>query len=102
MHSVFTIKVRVGLRRFETWIGRWTRLRGGSPARQKTDWRRPAYLNVGNGPGFAPNHPGHAFEDAAIPYGAWLYARVVEMALGGYAEAGQGSEWIDSVESSPW
>lgn len=41
-----------------------------------------AYLNVGNGPGFSPHHPGYAFEDAAIPYGAGLYARVVEMALG--------------------
>jgi amidohydrolase len=40
-----------------------------------------AYLNVGNGPGFSPHHPGYAFEDAAIPYGAGLYAKVVELAL---------------------
>ena len=40
-----------------------------------------AYLNLGNGPGFSPHHPGYAFEDAAIPYGAGLYAQVVEMAL---------------------
>ncbi len=40
-----------------------------------------AYLNVGNGPGFSPHHPGYAFEDAAIPYGAGLYAQVVELAL---------------------
>ena len=40
-----------------------------------------AYLNVGNGPGFSPHHPGYAFDDAAIPFGAGLYARVVEMAL---------------------
>ena len=40
-----------------------------------------AYLNVGNGPGFAPHHPEYAFEDAAIPYGAGLYAKLVEMGL---------------------
>ncbi len=40
-----------------------------------------AYLNIGNGPGFSPHHPGYAFEDAAIPYGAGLYARVAERAL---------------------
>ncbi len=40
-----------------------------------------AYLNVGNGPGFSPHHPEYAFEDTAIPFGAGLYARVVEMAL---------------------
>ncbi len=42
-----------------------------------------AYLNVGNGPGFSPHHPGYAFEDEAIPFGAGLYAQVVEMALPG-------------------
>ena len=40
-----------------------------------------AYLNVGNGPGFAPHHPEYAFNDEAIPYGAALYARLVEAAL---------------------
>jgi amidohydrolase len=40
-----------------------------------------AYLNVGNGPGFSPHHPGYAFEDAAIPYGAGLYAQIVEQEL---------------------
>ena len=42
-----------------------------------------AYLNVGNGPGFSPHHPGYAFEDAAIPYGAGLYAKLVEQELAG-------------------
>ncbi len=41
-----------------------------------------AYLNVGNGPGFSPHHPGYAFEDAAIPFGAGLYAKLVEQELG--------------------
>ena len=41
-----------------------------------------AYLNVGNGPGFSPHHPEYAFEDAAIPFGAGLYARLVERELG--------------------
>ena len=40
-----------------------------------------AYLNVGNGPGFSPHHPGYAFNDEAIPYGAGLYARLVELGL---------------------
>ena len=40
-----------------------------------------AYLNVGNGPGFSPHHPGYAFNDEAIPYGAALYARLVELGL---------------------
>jgi len=40
-----------------------------------------AYLNIGNGPGFSPHHPEYAFEDAAIPYGAGLYAKLVEMGL---------------------
>ena len=40
-----------------------------------------AYLNVGNGPGFSPHHPEYAFEDAAIPFGAGLYAKLVEMGL---------------------
>ena len=41
-----------------------------------------AYLNVGNGEGFSPHHPGYMFNDAAIPFGAGLYARVVEKVLG--------------------
>jgi hippurate hydrolase len=40
-----------------------------------------AYLNLGNGPGFAPHHPGYMFNDEAIPYGAGLYARLVELGL---------------------
>ena len=40
-----------------------------------------AYLNVGNGEGFSPHHPGYMFNDAAIPFGAGLYARVVERVL---------------------
>ena len=38
-----------------------------------------AYIQLGNGvDGFSPHHPGYAFNDAAIPYGAALYARLVE------------------------
>ena len=44
-----------------------------------------AYLNVGNGEGFSPHHPGYMFNDAAIPYGAGLYARLVELGLPGPA-----------------
>jgi hippurate hydrolase len=40
-----------------------------------------AYLNVGNGEGFSPHHPGYMFNDAAIPYGAGLYARLIELGL---------------------
>ena len=40
-----------------------------------------AYFNVGNGPGFAPHHPGYAFNDAAIPYGAGMFAQLVEQEL---------------------
>jgi amidohydrolase len=40
-----------------------------------------AYLNVGNGPGFSPHHPGYAFNDDAIPYGAALYARLIELGM---------------------
>ncbi len=40
-----------------------------------------AYLNVGNGPGFSPHHPKYMFNDEAIPFGAGLYARLVEMGL---------------------
>ncbi len=46
-----------------------------------------AYLNVGNGSGFSPHHPGYAFNDAAIPFGAGLYARLVELGLPKAAEA---------------
>ena len=37
-----------------------------------------AYIQVGNGEGFSPHHPGYTFNDAAIPFGAALYARLVE------------------------
>ncbi len=40
-----------------------------------------AYLNLGNGPGFSPHHPGYMFNDDAIPFGAGLYARLAEMGL---------------------
>ncbi len=46
-----------------------------------------AYLNVGNGPGFSPHHPEYMFNDEAIPFGAGLYARLVERGLP-KAEAG--------------
>ncbi|UFN49170.1 M20 family metallopeptidase [Roseomonas sp. OT10] len=37
-----------------------------------------AYIHLGNGDGFSPHHPGYAFNDDAIPFGAALYARLVE------------------------
>ncbi|NMJ44092.1 amidohydrolase [Roseomonas sp. JC162] len=40
-----------------------------------------AYLHVGNGPGEMPHHPRYQFNDEAIPYGAALYARIVERGL---------------------
>jgi amidohydrolase len=40
-----------------------------------------AYIHVGNGPGEMPHHPRYQFNDEAIPYGAALYARVVEREL---------------------
>ena len=40
-----------------------------------------AYFNIGNGPGFQPHHPGYAFNDAAIPYGAGMFAQIVEQEL---------------------
>jgi hippurate hydrolase len=43
-----------------------------------------AYINVGNGEtkGSCPVHnPGYEFNDAALPYGASLYARIVERKL---------------------
>ncbi|GAV32789.1 N-acyl-L-amino acid amidohydrolase [Roseomonas mucosa] len=41
-----------------------------------------AYLNVGNGEeGFSPHHPGYRFDDASIPYGSAMYARLVEMGM---------------------
>ncbi len=42
-----------------------------------------AYLNVGNGPGFLPHHPGYAFNDEAIPNGTAMYAGIVELELPG-------------------
>ena len=40
-----------------------------------------AYILVGNGEGAAPHHPRYNFNDAAIPFGAGLYARMVERTL---------------------
>ena len=40
-----------------------------------------AYIHVGNGPGEMPHHPRYQFNDATIPFGAALYARVVEKGL---------------------
>jgi hippurate hydrolase len=37
-----------------------------------------AYIQVGNGEGFSPHHPGYKFNDEAIPFGAALYAAIVE------------------------
>jgi hippurate hydrolase len=40
-----------------------------------------AYIHVGNGPGAMPHNPRYQFNDEAIPYGAALYARIVERGL---------------------
>lgn len=40
-----------------------------------------AYFNLGNGPGFSPHHPSYAFNDAAIPHGAAMFAQIVEQEL---------------------
>ena len=40
-----------------------------------------AYILVGNGEGAAPHHPRYNFNDAAIPFGSALYARLVERQL---------------------
>ncbi|MBW6401773.1 amidohydrolase [Roseomonas sp. HJA6] len=40
-----------------------------------------AYIHVGNGPGATPHNPRYQFNDEAIPYGAALYAKVVERGL---------------------
>ncbi len=40
-----------------------------------------AYILVGNGEGAAPHHPRYNFNDAAIPYGAGLYARLIERSM---------------------
>jgi uncharacterized membrane protein len=46
--------------------------------------QRPgAYIHVGNGDGAMPHNPRYQFNDEAIPYGAALYARVVEKGLPG-------------------
>jgi amidohydrolase len=37
-----------------------------------------AYIQIGNGDGFSPHHPHYAFNDDAIPFGAALYATIVE------------------------
>jgi amidohydrolase len=40
-----------------------------------------AYIHIGNGDGYMPHNPRYQFNDAAIPYGSALYARVVERGL---------------------
>ncbi len=40
-----------------------------------------SYFNIGNGPGYTPHHPGYAFNDAAIPYGAAMFVQLVEQEL---------------------
>ncbi|MEO3472697.1 M20 aminoacylase family protein [Roseomonas sp. CAU 1739] len=40
-----------------------------------------AYIHVGNGPGAMPHNPRYQFNDETIPYGAALYARVIERGL---------------------
>ena len=40
-----------------------------------------AYIQLGNGDGAALHNPYYQFNDEAIPYGAALYARVVERGL---------------------
>ena len=40
-----------------------------------------AYMNIGNGEGSPVHNPGYDFNDAAIPFGAGLYAAVVEREL---------------------
>jgi amidohydrolase len=40
-----------------------------------------AYILVGNGEGASPHHPKYNFNDEAIPFGAGLYARVIERGL---------------------
>jgi hippurate hydrolase len=40
-----------------------------------------AYIYLGNGDGAMPHNPRYQFNDEAIPYGAALYARVVEKGL---------------------
>ena len=40
-----------------------------------------AYIHVGNGDSASVHNPRYQFNDAAIPYGAALYAQVVEQGL---------------------
>jgi metal-dependent amidase/aminoacylase/carboxypeptidase family protein len=40
-----------------------------------------AYVHVGNGDGAMPHNPRYQFNDAAIPYGSALFARLVERGL---------------------
>ena len=42
-----------------------------------------AYIYLGNGDGAMPHNPRYQFNDEAIPYGAALYARLVEKGLPG-------------------
>jgi len=44
--------------------------------------RRPgAYILLGNGDTAGVHHPAYDFNDAAIPYGASLWARIVETGM---------------------
>ncbi len=40
-----------------------------------------AYIQVGNGPGASPHNPGYAYNDEATPYGAAMFATLVERRL---------------------
>jgi hippurate hydrolase len=41
-----------------------------------------AYIHLGIGDGAALHHPAYAFDDAALPYGAAFFCRLVERASG--------------------
>jgi hippurate hydrolase len=40
-----------------------------------------AYIHIGNGPGATPHNPAYNFNDETTPFGAALYARIVETQL---------------------
>ena len=40
-----------------------------------------AYINLGNGDGAQPHNPGYNFNDAAIPYGAAMFAELAQRKL---------------------
>ena len=44
-------------------------------------YRPGAYIFMGNGPSAGLHHPHYDFNDAAIPYGASLWARIIETGL---------------------